>query len=47
MEKFTNLYALLILWAFGQEEGFTAIRALHLQEAVGGVTDPRRQYFVT
>lgn len=42
-----DLYILPLLRAFSEEEGLAAIGALHPQEAVGGVSYPRRQHLVT
>lgn len=42
----TDLDALLLLGPFGLEEGLVFIRALHAEEAVGGVADPAGQHTV-
>jgi len=42
-----DLDALPLLGAFGEEEGLVAVGALHPQEAVGRVSDSRRQHLVT
>ena len=42
----THLDALLLFRALSEEEGLVAVCALHPQEAIGGVANPRWQNFV-
>ena len=47
MPWMAHLDALPLLGALCEQEGLVAVRALHPQEAVGGVTDPRGEHLVT
>ena len=47
MPWMAHLDALPLLGALCEQEGLVAVRALHPQEAVGGVADARGQHAVT